>query len=60
MSKLQESNEKIAETVVSGYKKIEKGTVDGFNKVSDKIIEKVFTKENETVDEAKKRLAVDK
>lgn len=32
MSKLQESNEKIEETVVLGYKKIEKGTVDGFNK----------------------------
>lgn len=71
MSKLQESNKKIEETVVSGYKKIEtavvegykkieKGSVDGFNKVSDKIIEKVFTKENETVDEAKKRLAGDK
>jgi len=67
MSKLKETNEKIAETVVEGYKKIEtgvvegykkieKGTVDGFNKVSDKIIEKVFTKENETVDEAKKDL----
>ena len=68
MSKLVEANEKIAEAVVggykkiengvvSGYKKIEKGAVDGFNKVSDKCIEKLFAKEGETVEEAKKRLS---
>lgn len=67
MSKLVEINEKIAETVTDGYKKIEgtvvdgykqieKGAVDGFNKVSDKCIEKLFTKDNETVEEAKERL----
>ncbi len=68
MSKFVEVNEKIAEAVaegykkiedgvVGGYKKIEKGAVDGFNKVNDKIIEKVFTKEGETVEDAKKRLS---
>lgn len=68
MSKFVEVNEKIAEAVVEGYKKIEdgvvggykkieKGAVDGFNKVNDKIIEKVFTKEGETVEDAKKRLS---
>ena len=67
MSKLVEANEKIAEAVVEGYKKIEegvvegykkieKGTIDGFNKVTDKCVEKLFAKEGETVEEAKKRL----
>lgn len=68
MSKLVEMNEKIAETVVGGYKKIEdgvvegykkieKGAVDGFNKVTDKCVETMFAKEGETVEEAKKRLS---
>lgn len=68
MSKLVEANEKITEAVVEGYKKIEdgvvegykkieKGAVDGFNKVADKCVEKLFAKEGETVDEAKKRLS---
>ena len=68
MSKLVEVNEKIAETVVEGYKKIEegvvegykkieKGAVDSFNKVTDKIVETVFAKEGETVEEAKERLS---
>ena len=67
MAKLADINEKIAETVVEGYKKIEKtvvdgyksiekGAVDGFNKVSDKCVDVLFTKEGETVDEAKERL----
>lgn len=56
-NKFVEVNEKIAEGVVEGYKKIEKGAVDGFNKVNDKIIEKVFSKEGETVEETKKRLS---
>ena len=68
MSKLMEMNEKIAETVVEGYKKIEdgvvggykkieEGAVEGFQKVSDKFVEKLFTKEGETVEEAKERLS---
>jgi hypothetical protein len=71
MSKIAETNEKIAEKVVEGYKKIENGVVGGykkiengvvtgFNKVSDKCVEVLFTKEGETVEEAKKRLAVNK
>lgn len=71
MSKLVEKNEKIAEAVVGGYKKIEngvvngykkmeKGAVDGFNKVTDKCVEKLFAKEGESVEEAKKRLSQDK
>ncbi len=67
MSKFQQANEKIAEKVVEGYKKIEDGVVGGykkiedgvvtgFNKVNDKIIEKVFSKEGESVEDTKKRL----
>ena len=68
MSKFADVNEKIAETVVegykkietgvvSGYKKIETGVVDGFNKVNDKFVEKLFAKEGESVEEAKARLS---
>ena len=43
--------------MVEGYKKVETGAVEGFNKVNDKMIEKLFAKEGETVEEAKKRLS---
>ena len=67
MSKLVETNGKIAEAVVGGYKKIETGVVEGykkietgavegFNKVCDKCVEKLFAKEGESVEDAKKRL----
>lgn len=67
MSKFVEANEKIAEGVVkgykkiedgvvSGYKKIETGVVDGFGKVTDKCVEKLFAKDGESVEDAKKRL----
>ena len=71
MSKFVEVNEKIAEGVVKGYKKIEDGVVEGykkieagvvegFGKVTDKCVEKLFAKEGETVEDAKKRLGGDK
>lgn len=71
MSKFADANEKIAkgvvegykkieDGVVNGYKKVEKGAVDGFNKVSDKCVEKLFAKEGESVEDAKKRLSGDK
>ena len=47
---------KIENGVVSGYKKIEEGAVSGFNKVNDKCVEKLFAKEGESVEDAKKRL----
>ena len=56
MSKFVETNEKIAEKVVEGYKKIENGAVEGFQKVTDKFVGKFFTKEGETVEEAKARM----
>ena len=49
--------QKIEDGVVGGYKKIEDGVVDGFNKVNDKFVEKLFAKEGESVEDAKKRLS---
>ena len=57
MSKLVEANEKIAEAVVGGYKKIETGVVEGFEKVTDKCVAKLFAREGESVEDAKKRLS---
>ena len=57
MSKLVEANEKIAEAVVVGYKKIDTGVVEGFEKVTDKCVEKLFAREGESVEDAKKRLS---
>ena len=67
-SKLVAVNEKIADAVVEGYKKIEdgvgggykkieEGAVEGFNKIADKFVDNFLTKEGETVEEAKERLA---
>ena len=68
MAKMADMNEKIAKTVtegykkiedgvVEGYKKIENGVAEGFNKVSDKFIDVLFTREGESVEDAKKRLS---
>jgi len=54
-----EGYKKIENGVVSGYKKIENGVVEGFGKVSDKCVEKLFAKEGESVEDAKKRLSGD-
>lgn len=67
-SKLVKANEKIAESVVDGYKKIEKnvvggykkmeeGVVTGFNKMTDKFVDQFLTKDGESVEDAKKRFA---
>ena len=69
-SKLVRANEKITERVVSGYQKIEdgvvggyqkieSGVVNGFTKITDRFVEQFLTKEGETVQEAKERLAVE-
>ena len=66
--KLVKANEKIAESVVDGYKKIEKnvvggykkmeeGVVTGFNKMTDKFVDQFLTKDGESVEDAKKSLA---
>ena len=67
-SKLIKLNEKIAEGVVGGYKKIEngvvggykkieEGAVSGFGKITDKFVDNFLTKDDESVAEAKARLA---
>jgi len=48
--------QKIEDAVVSGYKKVEQGAVSGFAKLTDKMVEKLFAREGETVEEAKERL----
>lgn len=69
-SKLVEANEKIAkgvvggykkieEGVVGGYKKIEEGAVGGFNKIADSFVDNFLTKDGETVEDAKARLAAE-
>ena len=69
-SKLVKANEKIAEAVVDGYKKIEEGavggykkieegTVKGFGKIVDCFVDRYLTKDGESVEEAKKRLAAE-
>lgn len=51
-----EGYKKIEKGVVEGYKKVETGAVEGFQKVADKFVDKLFTKEGETVEEAKARM----
>ena len=43
--------------MVDGYKRVERGAVDGFQKVSDAFVERFFTREGESVEEARARLA---
>lgn len=56
-SRLVKANEKIAEKVVGGYKKIEEGAVGGVNKISDSFVDQFLTKDGESIEEAKARLA---
>lgn len=67
-NKLVEENEKIAKAVVGGYKKIEDGVVggykkietgvvEGFTKMTDAFVDRFLTKDGETVEQAKARLA---
>lgn len=70
-SKLVKANEKIAESVVGGYKKIENGVVGGykkiedgvvggFTKMTDKFVDSYLTKDGESIEDAKKRLSEEK
>lgn len=56
MTKIADVNDRIAETVVDGYKKIENGVVDGYKKVEDRFIDAFLTHTGETVEEARERL----
>lgn len=43
--------------MLGGYKKIENGVVEGFTKMTDKFVDQFLTREGESVEEAKARLA---
>lgn len=58
-SKLVKVSKKIGEGVVGSYKKIEDGAVGGFNKIADKFVDNYLTKEGESVEEARERLAAE-
>ena len=69
-SKLVKANEKIAENVVGGYKKIEDTVVNGYKKIEDtfvggykriedKFVDEFLTRDGETGEEAKQRLAAE-
>lgn len=70
-SRLVKANERIAETVVGGYKKIEEGVVGsykkieegavgGFEKITDKFVDNFLTRDGEAAEEAKARLREEK
>lgn len=44
---------------MGGYRKIENGVVGGFTKMTDKFVDQFLTKEGESVEDAKKRLAAE-
>jgi len=46
----------IEEGVVGAYKAVEKGAVNAYRKMEDVMVDKLFRKEGETVEEAKERL----
>ena len=46
----------IEDGVVGAYKAVEKGAVGTYRKVEDTMVDKLFRKEGETVEEAKERL----
>ena len=48
--------QKIEDAVVGGYQKMEDAIVGGFAKMTDKMVEKLFAREGESVEEAKERL----
>ena len=56
-SKLVKINNKIAESMNSGFHKISDTVVGTYTKIEDKFVDQYLTKEGETIEEAKKRLA---
>jgi hypothetical protein len=49
--------QKIEDGVVSGYKAIEDGVVSGFTRISDAFVKKFLMREGETLEETKARIA---
>lgn len=70
MPDFKKVNEEIAESVITGFQKIEDGVVGGYKKiestvvgaykgVEDKFVSQFLTHDGETVEEAKERLAAE-
>lgn len=55
-SKLVKANQKIADSVVSGFGKIQDSVVGTYTKIEDKFVDQYLTKDGESIDDAKKRL----
>ena len=49
--------QKIEDGVVSGHTTIQNGVVDGFTRISDTFVKKFLMRDNETLEEAKARIA---
>ncbi len=55
-SKIVKANQKIADTVVGGYKAVESAVVGTYTKIEDRFVDQFLTHEGETVEDAKTRL----
>ncbi|MGN1127185.1 MAG: hypothetical protein ACI4RI_07065 [Ruminococcus sp.] len=55
-SKLVKANEKIAEKVTSGFNKMCDTVVGGYTKIEDGFVDRYLTHDGETVEEAKDRI----
>ena len=55
-SKLVQTNVKIADAVVGGYKKIEEAVVGRYKKVEDGFVDRYLTHDGESIEDAKARL----
>lgn len=55
-SKLVKANQKIADTVTTGFKKMNDGVVKCYTKIEDKFVDQYLTHDGESIEDAKKRL----
>lgn len=58
-SKLVQINAEIADAVVGGFQKIEDTVVGGYRKIEDAFVDRYLTRDGESVEEAKNRLAAE-
>ena len=56
-SKIVKANEKIAEGVTGGFQKMSDGVVGAYKKIENGFVNRYLTKEGESVEDAKARLA---
>lgn len=52
-SKFKKANDKIAENVTSGFKKMSDGVVGSYTKIEDKFVSTFLERDGETTEEAK-------